>query len=97
VPTKGTAIFLDTSIQIARFIHSPEAKRRIDERIREFDLKVTSSVVRQEFKRRLLRESKYVLEQLSRRNSYAEVYHHIVQLPDLWHKRKKNICLRMFE
>ena len=30
---KGTAIFLDTSIQIARFIHSPEAKRRIDERI----------------------------------------------------------------
>ncbi|MFI5457610.1 MAG: hypothetical protein ACHRXM_19380 [Isosphaerales bacterium] len=96
--TSGTAIFLDTSIQIARFIHSSEAKRKIEQRIRQYDFTVTSSVVRQEFKRRFLKEAKYVLDQLNRRNSYEEVYHHVVRLPDHSFaklRRKKNICLQM--
>ncbi len=90
----GTAIFLDTTIQIARLVHSPLMKRRIEECTRQYDVKVTSSVVRQEFKRRLLKEAKYLLDQLNRRKSYAEVCHHVLRLPDFpKNKRKRNICL----
>jgi hypothetical protein len=43
---KGTAIFLDTSIQIARVVHSTAAKRKIDERVTKYDISATSAVVR---------------------------------------------------
>jgi hypothetical protein len=98
VATKGTAIFLDASIIIARLVHSPEAKKKIEACLRQYDIKVTSSVVRQEFKRRLLKEAKYLLELLNRLNSYDEVFHHVLRLPDHIHKslrRKRNISLQI--
>jgi len=55
----GTALFLDTSIQIARFVHSRETKDKINERIKQYTLVVSSEVVLQEFKRRLLKEAQY--------------------------------------
>jgi hypothetical protein len=98
VNAKGTAVFLDTSIQIARFIHSTKTKQRIEERIRQYDMVVTSSVVKQEFKRRLLKEAKYVLDQLNRRESFEEVYYHVERLPERFpqNKRKRHVCLQMF-
>jgi hypothetical protein len=96
VAVKGNAIFLDTSIQIARVIHSPATKQRIKERIQKYSISTTSEVVRQEFKRRLLKEAKYLLEQLNRRGSFQEVSYHVERLPEFkQHKRKRHICLQM--
>ena len=47
-------VFLDTSIQIARFVHDKEKKRQIEARIKTFSASTTSIIVKQEFKRRLL-------------------------------------------
>jgi hypothetical protein len=91
----GTAVFLDTSIQIARFVHGPLAKRKIAERMSQYDITATSVVVRQEFKRRLLKEAKYLIDQLNRRGSFQEVFYHVARLPALYHKRKRHICLQM--
>jgi hypothetical protein len=93
---RGTAVFLDTSIQIAMVVHSKEAKRKISERIKEYDIRATSEVVRQEFKRRLLKEAKYLMDQLNRRGSFDEVFYHVERLPEVFHKRKKHICLQLF-
>jgi hypothetical protein len=92
---KGTAVFLDTSIQIARIVHSPLEKRKIAERISEYDITASSVVVRQEFKRRLLKEAKYLIDQLNRRGSFHEVFYHVEGLPALYHNRKRHICLQM--
>jgi hypothetical protein len=54
VTTPESDIFVDTSIQIARITHSPETKRRICARLEQHGEVVTSLVVKQEFKRRLL-------------------------------------------
>ena len=54
---------------------------------------VTSLIVRQEFKRRLLKEADYLLRLLHRYGSFDEVLHHIIRLFGPWHQRKRNICL----
>jgi len=61
---KGSAIFLDTSIQIARFFREKRMKNRIEERLSNYDMVVSSSIVLQEFKRRVLSEALYLLNQL---------------------------------
>ena len=90
---KGTAVFLDTSIMIARFVHSSELKAKINARIAEYDLTVTSVIVRQEFKRRLLKDAKYLLEQLEFRKSFKKVMRHVSELPPQ-QARKMSICLK---
>lgn len=90
----ATAVFIDTSIQIARFVHSPEAKRRIAARLAQYDLTVTSLVVRQEFKRRLLKEARYLLEQLERRHSFKAVLRHVSDVLPPQQSRKQKICLQ---
>ncbi len=93
----GTAVFLDTSIQIARFVHSPGIKRRICERLQAYDLTVTSLVVRQEFKRRLLKEARYLLEQLERRHSFKAVMRHVLEVLPPQQSRKRQICLQTLQ
>lgn len=90
---KEAPLFLDTSIQIARWIHSQQAKMRIQERIDNHNRTVTGLVVRQEFKRRLLKEADYLLRLLHRYRSFDEVNHHVIRLPEPW-MRKRNICLQ---
>src|SRR5438270_523591 len=63
-PKGNQPIFLDTSILIARLVHSTEKKQSIERRLAKHSQKVTSLVVRQEFKRRLLREVEYLLRQV---------------------------------
>ena len=87
-------LFLDTSIQIARNVHSPRTKEAIKKRLSLHSKHVTSLVVRQEFKRRLLKEAVYLLGKLHQYNSFNEVNHHVIRLFGLWHQRKQTICLQ---
>ena len=93
----GTAVFLDTSIQIARKVHSPALKKKIEQRIDQYDLTTTGQIVRQEFKRRLLGEAKYLLGVLNDRDSFIEAYHHVARLPVNYprQRRQKNTCLQL--
>jgi len=93
VPPQENGLFLDTSIQIARLVHSPKTKDAINKRIQQYPKAVTSLIVRQEFKRRLLKEADYLLRLLHRYGSFDEVFHHIIRLFGAWHQRKRNICL----
>lgn len=91
--TEGSALFLDTSIQIARTVHGPETKKRIENRLAEYDLTVSSEVVKQEFKRRLLKEAQYLLNQLNKLGSIEKVHRHVVDILPPQQNRKRNICL----
>lgn len=95
--SKEAAVFLDTSVQIARWVHSGLVKKHIKQRIDQHESTVTGLVVRQEFRRRLLKEAEYLLRLLHRYNSFDEVYHHIVRLHGSFHTRKRNICLQTLE
>jgi len=96
-PSSGTAVFLDTTIQIARFVHSPEIKSRVAQRLGQYNVTVTSSVVKQEFKRRLLREASYLLETLARLGSYGRVMRHVTDVLPPQRNRKRNICIQALE
>lgn len=89
-----TDLFLDTSIQIARLVHGPQTKAAIKKRLSQHSKHVTSLVVRQEFKRRFLKEAVYLLGLLHRYNSFDEVDQHVIRLSDQWHGRKRSICLQ---
>ncbi len=88
-------VFLDTSIAIARVVHSPEMKQRIADRISKYQASVISLIVRQEFKRRLLKEAQYLLRQLNEKRSYVKVMRHVVDVLGPWQNRRRNICLEM--
>lgn len=89
-------LFLETSIQIARHVHGPRTKQAINQRLARHSRHVTSLVVRQEFKRRLLKEAEYLLRLLHRYHSFDEVQQHVIQLFGSWPSRvrKRNICLQ---
>jgi hypothetical protein len=91
---KTPDLFLDTSIQIARQIHGPQTKAAIKKRLSKHSKHVTSLVVRQEFKRRLLKEAAYLLGLLHRYKSFDEVHQHVIRLFGSWHQRKRTICLQ---
>jgi hypothetical protein len=75
-------------------MHSKSMKARIGERLSRYTFTVTGEVVKQEYKRRLLKEAKYLLETLAKYKSFSEMYHHVVRLPPAWN-RKRNICLQV--
>jgi hypothetical protein len=90
-------LFLDTSIQIARHVHGPKTKVAIKQRLSQHSKHITSLVVRQEFKRRLLKEAEYLLRLLYRYQSFDEVNQHVIRLFGQWpgRVRKRNIYLQM--
>jgi len=94
---KGSAIFLDTSIQIARFFREKDMKKRIEERLSNYDMVVSSSIVLHEFKRRVLNEAYYLLNQLNDKGSFQAVLRHISHVLPKEHRRKQQICLQMLE
>ena len=80
---------------IARTIHAPEIKRKIADQLANFDTSITSLVVKQEFKRRLLKEAQYLLNQLQSKGSLIKVLRHIVDVLPIQQQRKRTICLEM--
>jgi len=93
----GTAVFLDTTIQIGRFVHAPEMKQRIHHRVSAYDVSVTGLLVRLEFKRRLLREADYLLRLFKRLGSYRRVLRHVTDNLPQQQGRKRTICLEVLE
>jgi hypothetical protein len=93
MPSDRTAVFLDTTIQIARFVRGKRLKDRIEAFLCTFQLRVTSLVVRQEFKRRLLNEAVYLLLQLRKRGSFEELRRHVQNVLPPQQQRKTKICL----
>lgn len=93
--TKTVAI--DTSIQIARFVHSPEVKSRIRETLTDFDLVLTTSVVKQEFIRRFILEARYLLKQFELRGSFQKVMRHVNDVLPPQQGRKRQICLQTLQ
>lgn len=85
-------IFADTSTVIASELHSPKVKRLVSDRLTQHSIAVISNVVRREFVRRVLREARYLIENLEREKSYVEVFHKVRRLFGK-HDRKRNICL----
>ena len=79
-------------------IHSPQTKERIKARISGYTATISSAVVRQEFKRRVLKEAKYLLDQVNKRGSFIEVYYQVERLPEQFPKnrRKRHICMQLF-
>ena len=94
----GSAVFLDTSIQIARFFHAPEMKEKIESTLSRFNISATSLVVKQEFKRRVLKEVRYLLSLFARHKSFNKVRRHVdSQLQDPRQKRKQAMCLHLLD
>lgn len=93
---KQPPLFLDTSILIARHVHSAKTKERIKERLAQHEQILTGLTARQEYKRRLLKEAEYLLRLLHKYGSYDEIFHHVERLPTRFKKneRKKSICLK---
>lgn len=94
--SNDASVFLDTSIQIARLVHGPQTKAGIRQRLAQHQRVFTSLVVRQEFKRRLLKEAEYLLRLLHRYKSFDEVHQHVIRLFGAWPGtvRKRTICLQ---
>ena len=91
---KGTAVFLDTSIQIAQIVHADQVKARIKDRLAPYDLRVTGLVVKQEFKRRLLEEVVWCLNQLnhpSTPKTYEELFRHATDFTPRQRENEKRI------
>ena len=86
-------VYLDTTILIASFIHSPKVKFEIREKIKSFRNVLTGQVAQQEFTRRLLKEAEYLLGQLKKRKTVAAVQRHLLSLSQL-QNRKFRICLQ---
>jgi hypothetical protein len=75
-------VFVETSVFIASHCHSPEQAKKIEDYFGTGSglSKVSSLVVRQELKRRMLGDLDYLYRTLVRHNSYQKTYHHLVQL-----------------
>jgi hypothetical protein len=86
------AIFLDTTILIASIAHSPAMKERIRARLKQYDDRVTGLVVRQEVKRRLLKEAQYLLLQLDNYGNVPAIRRHLTEKLPPQQLRKRNIC-----
>ena len=98
IVSRGSAVFLDTSIQIARLVHSADqGEEDCASRISEYSLTISSEVVEQEFKRRLLKEAQYLLNQLNRLNSFQKVQRHVIDNLPPQQNRKRNICLETLQ
>jgi len=77
---QGEAVFVDTTIQIARTLHSDETRDRITRRLNDFDLVVTCDIVQQEFRRRISTEAVYLLNQINKRKNLKAVLQHVTNV-----------------
>lgn len=88
-------IFLDTSIIIARILHGPDTERRISDRVLAYNATVTGLIVRQEYKRRVLKDAAYLLSQLNDKGSVSRAMQHVNNVLPPRHRRKATICLNL--
>lgn len=94
---KGSAVFIDTSIAIARKVHAPSLRVLIEETLSGFEIVVTGTVVKQEYKRRLLKEAKYLLGVLNQYGSFRDAQRHVSEVLPPQSSGKKNICIETLQ
>jgi hypothetical protein len=94
----NSAIFIDTSVQLLRFMGRSDVKRQIDLQLKSHGFTVTSLIVRQEFKRRFLSDVKYVRDALVKcKLDCGETLRYINQKLGLpVNRRKLSICINIF-
>ena len=84
-------IFQDTSVEVARITHSARIREKIE--LAEQGLQtIVGSVVLKEFRNRVLKDARYLLEQFHGGSSYSEVLHRVNRLPGQ-QRYKKNVCI----
>jgi len=74
-------VFLDTTIQIGRMLGDEDKKKEIDEILSQFNKILTSTYVKMEFRRRLIRDLVYINNVSQDSKNYAEIYKRIEKLP----------------
>lgn len=88
------ALFLDTSILIAFFIHEQQIKEEIDKTTKRYSFCVTGLVAKAEFTRRLLGDADYLLRLCSETKSFAGVFRRVNRLgANPFNKHKFQTCL----
>lgn len=93
----GSAIFIDTSVQLLRFIGSKDIKAQINRMLSGYGFSVTSLVVRQEFKRRFLTDVRYVRTALEKNgfDPTTTLRYINAKLSSPHNRRKLSICLNI--
>lgn len=90
---KSELLFLDTSIHIARLLHGPNQRARVNARIEQY-LTASGLVTRQEFKRRVLKCAAKLLDVLEKRGGCEAAHAYFVRLvTNQFQKRAATICL----
>lgn len=89
------AIFMDTSIIIGQLFHSPAMRDRIEFQLARHKSRVTSSVVRQEFRRRVIKEARYLLGLLENTESFESTMRHVHDRLPPASDRKRRICMQI--
>jgi len=85
------AIFLDTSVQIARLLR-PQMKEPIETCVSKYRRRASGTVALQEFKRRILKEAAYLLTKLNQTNSYTATLEYVTAVLPKMQERKRMIC-----
>jgi hypothetical protein len=88
-----TAAFVDTSIEIARRVRERAMKNKIRAWLENYPLKISSVVVLQEFKNRVLRDVAYLLAKLHKTGSYLTTLDYITNVLPAQQHRKMRICV----
>ncbi len=87
------AVFVDSSIQIAKAIREWPMKAKIAKWLEHHGPPITGFVALQEFKRRVLREVAYLLAKLTKNGSYQTTLDYITSVLPAQLSRKQKICL----
>lgn len=74
-------VFLETTIQISRISGDEDRKKEIDKILFQFKKIITSTYVKMEFRRRLIRDLVYTNNILQDSKNYAEIYKRVEKLP----------------
>jgi hypothetical protein len=97
---QGTAVFLDTSIIIAKSIHCPEIRNLISERLKSYNYACSGLVARRELKQTILKDANYLLNLSFEPNGMSQVLRRIGALHPTQQRRSKRfigILAKIFE
>ena len=86
------AVYLETSIQILRRFHSPDARVEAGKIIKQFPITLSSTYVRMEYFYSIIRDLIYLYDISKRINNFGEIYYRIEKLPPI-QRRKLNRVL----
>jgi hypothetical protein len=87
------AVFVDTSIHIARALRAPAMRNRIESWLARYSLRISGSIARVEFRNRVLRDIDYLLTKLNQTRSYGATLRYVHEVLPRAMERKRRICV----